>query len=242
MILYVNGDSHTAAAEAVNPHCFAEDDGELYHLGRRPHPANLAVSWGQQLAKLINAEFYCDAESAASNARIMRTTRDWIRKNYTRLDRTLMVIQWSTWEREEWPYEGQYWQVNASGIDHVPRALQDRYKQFVASINWERCTEQAHRDIWQFHQELAAKNIRHVFFNGNNHFASVSWQPNWSKSYMDPYNSQMTYSNLLKTSGFSTINPQSWHFGPNAHSFWADHVLQYIKQNNLVPADAILTN
>ena len=28
MILYVNGDSHTAAAEAVNPHCFAEDDGE----------------------------------------------------------------------------------------------------------------------------------------------------------------------------------------------------------------------
>jgi hypothetical protein len=52
MILYVNGDSHTAAAEAVTPHCFAQDEGDLYLLGRRPHPANLAVSWGQKLAKL----------------------------------------------------------------------------------------------------------------------------------------------------------------------------------------------
>jgi hypothetical protein len=153
-----------------------------------------------------------------------------------------MVIQWSTWEREEWTYEGQYWQVNASGIDHVPKSLQDRYKQFVSSINWERCTEQAHREIWQFHRELTAKNIQHVFFNGNSHFASVPWHPDWDNSYMDPYNSQMTYSNLLKTSGFSTVNPQSWHFGADAHSFWASYVLQYIKQNNLVNTDALPIN
>jgi hypothetical protein len=44
MILYVNGDSHTAAAEAVNPHAFAEDDSALFYLGRAPHPENLAVS------------------------------------------------------------------------------------------------------------------------------------------------------------------------------------------------------
>jgi hypothetical protein len=239
MILYANGDSHTAAAEAVNPHCFAEDDSDLYMLGRRPHPANLAVSWGQQLAKLINAEFYCDAESAASNARIMRTTRDWIHKNYNRLDRTVMVIQWSTWEREEWLYEGQYWQVNASGIDHVPVALQDRYKQFVSSVNWGRCAEQAHREIWQFHQELNKKNIQHVFFNGNSNFDSMPNHFNWSGCYMNPYDAKITYSNLLKTAGFSTVNPQSWHFGPSAHSFWANYVLQYIKQNNLVNTHAL---
>ena len=45
MILYVNGDSHTAGAEAVNSHAFAEDDPALYHLGRLPHPENLEVSW-----------------------------------------------------------------------------------------------------------------------------------------------------------------------------------------------------
>ena len=46
-MLYVNGDSHTAAAEAVNPHAFAEDDPALCYLGRSPHPANLAVSGGK---------------------------------------------------------------------------------------------------------------------------------------------------------------------------------------------------
>ena len=102
MILYVNGDSHSAAAEAAVPHCFAEDDGKLMHMGHRPHPENLVVSWGWKLANLLNAECYMDAESASSNTRIIRTTRKWIAENQDRLDRTVMAIQWSTWEREEW--------------------------------------------------------------------------------------------------------------------------------------------
>jgi hypothetical protein len=153
-----------------------------------------------------------------------------------------MVIQWSTWEREEWAYEGQYWQVNASGIDHVPAALQDRYKQFVSSINWERCAEQAHREIWQFHQELNNKNIQHVFFNGNSNFDGMPNHFNWSGCYMNPYHAKMTYTNVLKNTGFSTVNPQSWHFGPSAHSYWAEVVLQYIKQNNLVNTHALPTD
>jgi hypothetical protein len=242
MILYVNGDSHTAAAEAVNPHCFAEDDGKLYHLGRQPHPDNLAVSWGQKLSRLINAEFYCDAESAASNARIMRTTRNWIHRHGNQLDQTIMVIQWSTWEREEWLYDGQFWQINASGIDHVPDALHNKYKEFVANVDWKTCTETAHWDIWKFHKELLSKNIRHVFFNGNSHFETVPNPVNWSGCYMNPYDSKLTYTNVLKNTGFSTVTPQSWHFGPTAHSFWAEVVLQYIKQNNLVNTDAIPTD
>ena len=78
MILYVNGDSHTAGAEAVNPHAFAEDDPNLIHLGRLPHPDNLAVSWGKKLSTLLKMAFYCDAESAASNDRIIRTTKEYI--------------------------------------------------------------------------------------------------------------------------------------------------------------------
>ena len=80
MILYVNGDSHTAGAEAVNAYAFAEDDPKLYYLGRLPHPENLQVTWGKLLSLALNAGFQCDAESASSNARILRTTRAWIAK------------------------------------------------------------------------------------------------------------------------------------------------------------------
>jgi hypothetical protein len=45
LILYVNGDSHSAGAEAVNDFCFANDDPLYYALGRIPHPDNERVSY-----------------------------------------------------------------------------------------------------------------------------------------------------------------------------------------------------
>jgi hypothetical protein len=113
MLLFVNGDSHTAAAEAANPYAFAEDDPTLTQLGRTPHPANLAVSWGRLLSLTLKAGFHCAAESASSNSRILRTTRDWLRRQVS-YDDLLVIIQWSTWEREEWLYNGTYYQVGAS--------------------------------------------------------------------------------------------------------------------------------
>ena len=117
MILYVNGDSHSAGAEAVNTHAFAEDDRLYWGLGRQPHPDNLRASYGCHLANHLGAILECDAESASSNKRIIRTTEEYLETN-PKPD--LIVIGWSTWEREEW-YDSEtdrYWQVNAGGIGH----------------------------------------------------------------------------------------------------------------------------
>jgi hypothetical protein len=48
---------YVVAAEAVNPHAFAMDDGQLfYHIGRAPHPEqNFAVSWGKRLSDALRA-------------------------------------------------------------------------------------------------------------------------------------------------------------------------------------------
>lgn len=231
-ILYVNGDSHTAAAEAVNNHAFAEDDGELFYLGRRPHPANLAVSWGQTLSGSLKTSFHCGAESASSNQRIVRTTKEWL--SQPRNQDVLLVVQWSTWEREEWLHDGIYYQVNASGIDHVPAELQQRYKNFVADVDWRICTQQWHKNIWEFHQELNGQGIPHVFFNGNTDFSTISDRHDWGTSYIDPYNPNSTYNAMLKQNNYQTVAPDSYHFGKEAHSFWANFVLQYIVRNQLI--------
>ena len=63
MILYVNGDSHAAAAEAVNPHAWAQDDGLFYGLGRMPHPDNERASFGCELANWLKAILYLDAQA-----------------------------------------------------------------------------------------------------------------------------------------------------------------------------------
>ena len=234
MILYVNGDSHAAAAEAVNCHAFAEDDTALFYLGRAPHPANMAVSWARLLADTYKATLHCDAESASSNARILRTTRRWVERHQDVWHRSLILISWSTWERQEWLINGTRYQITASGLDDLPQDHQQRYKEFVASVDWPTVTRQAHPDIWQLHQELDAKNNRHVFFNGNNHFDSIQDRQDWGSSYIQPYDAMSTYTAVLNSRGYHTVAPNSWHFGKDAHSFWQQFMLQYCMQHKLI--------
>ena len=149
-IIYVNGDSHAAAAEAAVPCAFAEDDEFYYGLGRRPHPENERVSWGCEIANRLGAVLQLDAESASSNYRIERTTRDWI-SNPDFIDyEQIILIGWSTWEREEWLIDDVYYQVGSSGIDDVPESHQQQYKEFVVNTDWNRVTQYWHNRIWQF--------------------------------------------------------------------------------------------
>ena len=234
MILFVNGDSHTAAAEAVNPHAFAMDDGALFYLGRAPHPDNLSVSWGKLLSLALRSGFHCAAESASSNARILRTTRAWVAEHKNNLQDILIIIQWSTWEREEWLHNGVYYQVGSSGIDDVPQELQERYKQFVIDTNWQLKTEQAHNEIWEFHQELEAQGIRHIFFNGNNDFSKITNHQDWNNTYIGPYDPALTYNAVIRANGIETVAPNSWHFGRDGHATWNRFILNYIIKNKFI--------
>ena len=233
MILYVNGDSHTAAAEAVNPHCFAEDDPDLFYMGRAPHPENLAVSWGKILSRSLKSSFHCAAESGGSNARILRTTRGWLEQQ-TGYNDLLLIIQWSTWEREEWFHQGIWYQVGSSGTDHVPQELQERYKHFVVGTDWQLKTQQAHDEIWQFHQELTDQNIPHIFFNGNNDFSKIQDRRDWGTNYIGPYDPKSTYDAIIRAQGIDTVAPNSWHFGRDGHSYFHRFMLQYIIANKFI--------
>ena len=234
MMLYVNGDSHTAGAEAVNSHAFAEDDPDLFYLGRAPHPENLAVSWGKLLSLALNTGFRCDAESASSNSRIIRTTREWLFGNGAGHHNQLVIIQWSTWEREEWVYNGITYQVNGSGIDHIPAEAAERYRDYIIGLDWRQKAVEAHNDIWAFHQELVAQNIHHVFFNGNNDFSSIADQKDWGLNYIGPYDPAGTYHAQLQAAGIETVMPDSYHYGRDGHSWWFKYMLNYIMANKFV--------
>jgi hypothetical protein len=232
MILYVNGDSHSAAAEAVNVHAFANDDPKLWMMGRAPHPENVKVAWGTQLARIAKLNLHLDAESASSNMRIIRTTEDWLskRKDYSNV---VVVIQWSTWEREEWLIDGEYYQVNASGIDIVPESAQTRYKEYVAGVDWQQKTEEAHNTIWAWHRDLINRGIEHFFFNGNTTFASIGDRKDWGSSYLDPYG-DLTFDSYIKSQGIHTVMPGSYHYGSDGHLAWAKFLGKELVARNLI--------
>lgn len=219
MILYVNGDSHSAGAEAVNSYCFAEDDPFYHALGRIPHPDNERVSYGCNIANELFAVLHCDAESASSNTRIIRTTRNYLKDNCP----DAIIIGWSTWEREEWLYDGIYWQVNAGGIGlDWPDAIKERYYEYVANLNWDQATAQAHDQIFDLHTELSDLNIPHLFFNTYSDFSNQP-RKDWHNSYVEPYDPNMTYWRWLTNCGFHSN--LGYHFGPDAHRKWAEFLL-----------------
>lgn len=231
MVVYINGDSHAAAAEAAAPYGWAQDDPFYYGLGKRPHPENERVSFGCEIANRLNALLDIDAQSGASNARILRTTRQWL-ENAKPSSKDLMIIQWSTWEREEWLIDNEYYQVGSSGTDSVPESHHDQYREFVTKVDWPARRDHWHNEIWQLHLELQQSSIPHVFFNGNNHF--LGQQPHdWQHNFIGPYDPNSTYDSVLRQNGYKPVNSHSWHFGADAHCFWADFVLNYIQDHLL---------
>lgn len=230
MILYVNGDSHSAGAEAVNRYAFAEDDPLYWALRRKPHPDNERASYGCQLANMMNAILICEAESASSNSRIIRTTLDYLENNDAP---DLVVIGWSTWEREEWLQDNIFWQVNAGGIgDDWPDEVKDRYKKWILSVDYHKKVQEAHTDIWQFHQLLEIQDINHYFFNCFEPYHDVI-EYDWGGSYLAPYDGNYSYYNWLKAKGYKTVYPSSYHFGEDAHYAWAEFLFQNLVQKNL---------
>ena len=171
-------------------------------------------------------------ESASSNTRIIRTTRNWLEKRANDIERTLYVIQWSTWEREEWLIDDDYYQINASGTDDVPQSHQQKYKEYVAKVDWKKKTKEAHEDIWQFHLELDKLGAKHIFFNGNNDFSKVKDQKQWGSSYIDPYGD--TTFNKVVGASCDTVSPISWHYGTDGHRVWAQYLTRYIVDNRLI--------
>ena len=209
MILYVNGDSHSHGNNVKNR----------------------TKTFASLLSQALNFELVNSAKSGASNDQIIRTTRDYLADNQP----DLVVIGWSTWEREEWEYQGQYYNVNSSGHDQLPDLLITKYKQWVIEQTPETLVEKSqhsHEKIYKLHCELTEKKIPHVFFNCMYNFFEITNQLNWNHCYVGPYENNASYYWYLKERNFTT---DDWyHYGEDGHKSWANFLIKYIEENKIL--------
>jgi len=209
MILYANGDSHS------------------HGVGIK----NRSKTFASILSHALDFELVNSAKSGASNDGIVRTTRNYIENNQP----DLVIIGWSTWEREEWEHQGQYYNVNSSGHDQLPEPLVIKYKQWVIKQTPETLVEKSqkiHERIYKLHCELEEKQIPHVFFNCMYNFFEITNQSNWNHSYIGPYDNDSSYYWYLKKRNFTT---DDWyHFGEDGHQAWANFLIKYIEDNKIL--------
>ena len=206
-MIYVNGDSHSAGAELVSDYSFAADDRKYIAWGSRAHPEAIPHTYGYKIAQALNQPFFLEAESASSNTRILRTSRDFVNKTKDK-NKLFVIIGWTSWEREEWEYLDGYLQVTASGIDSVPESMEEEYKKWV--IKQTREEFQRKKQLWiqkidQFSKELGDQNIKHLFFHTNE------------------------YTQYLTEQGYQTVNG-GYHFGIDAHTAWYKYLLPKVQE------------
>jgi hypothetical protein len=139
-------------------------------------------------------------------------------------------------------HNGTWYQVNASGTDWVPTDLHLRYKEYVTNHDYWAKTQEWYKKIWDLHVELLDRKITHLFYNGWSTFSDIPNKRDFGKNYIGPYDRELSYNSVLISNGFEWVTPNSYHFDAKGHCFWANYVLQYIKQNNLVNTNALSTD
>ena len=172
MLLYANGDSHTAP-----------DFGYI----------NI-------VAQKFDCDLINQAQSGSSNASILRRTREylkhttpdfiiigwstWEREEWYHNDRYYTVTASGTNSvPEELTNKYKQW---------VTEQTSDR--QSEKSVEW-------HEYIYSFHLELEQKNIRHLFFNCMYDFIRKNQTYNWNSAYVDPYDRDQSFYWYLKNKG-----------------------------------------
>ena len=207
MILYVNGDSHSEGRGAGNK------------------------TFAQLIANHYNFTLQNQARGGASNARILRTTEEFLKDNHPEL----VVIGWSTWEREEWLYNDQYYDVNSSGHTGLPEELIDQYKQWVTQQSADEIdnkSRQLHEKIYQLHKVLEQRKISHIFFTCMYNFFSIKQEYDWNNSFINPYINASSYFWYLKNRGFQT--DKWYHFGEDGHAAWGNFLINYIDKYKIL--------
>lgn len=206
MILYVNGDSHSHG---------------------------MSIKPKETFAYLVAEKFKYQVENRAqigsSNQSIIRTTLQDLEKTTP----DFVLIGWTTWEREEWLHQGNYYNVNSSGHDSLPEDLQERYKHWVLEQSPDQLkskSQQWHEKIYEFHKTLTTKKIKHLFFNCMYNFFGIdqTHQQDWNNSYLDPYDNDSSYYWYLNKQGYKS---DPWfHYGADAHWAWAQRLIEHMEK------------
>jgi hypothetical protein len=201
-MIYFNGDSHTYGID----------------LDPEQRFSNLVAQHFDH--QLINS-----AKIGASNTRILRTTKQYLETNKP----DLVVIGWSTWEREEWKHRGQYYDVNSSGHDVLPEELETQYKSWVSEQNEDTLkikSDYWHNQIYNFHLALLKNKQSHLFFNCMYNFFDANTQ-DWHGCYIGPYDTKQSYYWYLNSLGHKS--DQWYHYKADGHRAWAELLIDTIK-------------
>lgn len=186
MRILVNGDGHTAAAHAVVPYEWADQDPAFFYLGHAPHPANAEVGWSRVLARTLKAVVHNESESGNNNQTIMSTTLAWLAKHSQTPRDVRVLIQWAPWQdqdlelihREIWDFHTQ---LMVRGLDHVFMNGDDDFSQIATEHRYD--WGSAYIGAYQPEMTVSAwlKSHNHATVSAQSRFFDARAHADWAR-------------------------------------------------------------
>lgn len=204
MILYANGDSHTA-----------------------PN-----FSYAGIVAKEFGFNLINQAQGGSSNASIIRRTREYIEHSipdfivigWSTWEREEWYVDNVYYNVNSSGYDALPNNLKARYKAWVKRQNPDTLTEK---------SKKTHQDIFDLHRYLQEKNIKHLFFNCMYNFVHTVLEPyNWSNQFLGPYDNDKSYYWYLKGQGMST--DKLYHYEADGHRVWAQFLIDYIRENKLI--------
>ena len=160
-------------------------------------------------------------------------TQDYLIKN----KKPFVLIGWGTWEREEWLYDNEYYNVMVGWYKHLPEQLQAKYNTWAKQQDYDMLVKKSclvHEQIHRLHRLLDSCNIPHLFFNCMYDFQGIKkdGQYDWNNTYIGPYDSAKSYVWYMKNKKYE--HDKWYHFSQEAHKEWANLLIEHIENNDLI--------
>tara|TARA_R100000008_G_scaffold54387_1_gene33202 strand:+ start:73 stop:807 length:735 start_codon:yes stop_codon:yes gene_type:complete len=200
--LYVNGCSMSDGS------CLLEYDIERIEKLDYVTDSNWDIGfderWSKLLANKLNLEEINQAQHGGSNDRIIRMTMDWCSKNKSKLENTLFVIGWTSFNRFEfWDnFLDRFVQVSNGEPTHEDKI--DKRLQLYVNQYW----KERHNDL-----ETYDKLLRNIIF-----FQSFFKSNNLSYLFLDSIGGQL---NIIKKHEYKSFVDKKhwWNYDEQVNSF-----------------------
>jgi hypothetical protein len=217
-------------------------NGDSNMCGEELEDRSLGVS--SQVAQILGADINNLSLSGSSNDRIYNSTMDYIVSQPTP---DLVLIGWSEMCRVQWFLDdvhtfGEFVEINNLGVgrreypEQYTRRL-ERWHEISNNLEFRiHLSYYWHERIYNLHKFLQSRSIRHLFFHAFHDFkvTDTTDQFNWSNCFMDPYNWDNTYVHWCADQGYKEITPGWYHYEPAGQRAWAERIVDYIKQHNII--------
>ena len=235
MLLLANGCSHTAGAEIEYLL-----QGDCYE---KAYPKWCADALGWEYENI--------ADSGASQERIIRTTIQWVGRNYKKYKNkeVFVVIMWSAPGRTEFYDDriNQYRQIVPNNDVVYKQEFTNTqyiyYKSYVAVQHRQTQMIKWYNNVILMQNYLYNLGINYLFLNATEtlpvstpsnsaQFLHLAAQINYKK-YPWANIQENSYFNILKKRGFNSPlhAPSGGHLGEDAHKYYGEYLAKYIKEN-----------